>query len=148
MILLLSRLLYFLTSFPPMILSSNLPQLPSPTDITLDFVITTNYHASIISDSHMHISNHNLLSFQLIPTSTSTIASILSSWGPKCLYPTIFSQSLTIKSSFPSLSHLNTSSLISISVCVCVYLYAILSRVVSHNQHNQDSELCHHHKAL
>ena len=105
MILLLSWLLYCLTSFLPMILSSNLSQLPSAMDITLELVIIANYSASIIS--HIHISNHHLLSFQLISTHTSTITSICSHWGLQCIYPTP-SSSLTIMSSFPCLSSLNT----------------------------------------
>lgn len=86
---------------------SNLPQLPSPTDINLDLVITSNYNASVISDLHIYISNHSILFFRLIPTSSSAITRIWSYWGSKCICPTTFSQFLIIKSSFPSLSHLN-----------------------------------------
>lgn len=95
----------FLNTLSSNDLLSHSTSAPSPMDITLDLVITTNYNVSIISVSHIQISNHHLLCFQHIPTSTSTTTIILSHWAWLSTLPPF--QTLTMFS-FPSLHSLNT----------------------------------------
>lgn len=88
-------LLYVLTTFPPMIMSSDLPQLPSPTDATLDLVVTANYSASITSGSHIHISNHHVPIFPAYSHQGLTYRSHFTPLGPtSCLSYGLFSLSL------------------------------------------------------